>query len=162
MDLRPADNYAFEEHPYWEIWPETRPSYFARRVDNDDDLPVMGNHPHPLIYGHERVHIKHEHRKVIVSIVPEESYWMSLYRMYADQFGSHVYRILTELFVPRVQRGYLFMESLDCTKFKVRDNHKMWSLWIILSWIHAAFDWPEPPKPPLQYDDNHQLPRLAA
>ena len=86
MDLRPADNYAFEEHPYWEIWPETRPSYFARRVDNDDDLPVMGNHPHPLIYGHERVHIKHEHRKVIVSIVPEESYWMSLYRMYADQF----------------------------------------------------------------------------
>ena len=122
-------------------------------VFDEDDLPVVGNVPHPIMYGRHRVNITHPMQKEILDAVSDEDFWMSLYVMHAEVFGTDVHRRQIPDFVGLVQRSYFAFRDVHPSQISVLDNHKTWTLWIIHSWIRAASGDPEPPKPHCQFTD---------
>ena len=76
-----------------DVWADHKMERQVQALD-EEEFPVVGNVPHPLMYGHERVTLRHESKKEIASLVPDESYlyWMSLYCMYADVFDPGIHR----------------------------------------------------------------------
>ena len=76
----------------------------AQALD-EEEFPVIGNVPHPLMYGHERVTLRQESKKKIVSLVPDESYRMPLYYMYVDVFDRGVYRCQVDDFMCSAPTG---------------------------------------------------------
>ena len=138
-----------------DVWADLEMERQAQARD-EEDFPVVGNVRHPLICGHQRVILRHEAKKEIASLVTDESYWMSLYCMYADHFDPRIHRRQVGEFVHLVQSEYDVMLRTTRCPSKSLSAHavdQMWSLWNILAWIHAARDWDEPPRPPTDCED---------
>ena len=113
-----------------------------RRHPDDylDDSPVVGNFRHPLVVGLHRFRLPYESKIDIASIVPHDEFWSSLYAMYSDEFRDGVIHVDIEDFVYVVTTTYY-------DQLESGNNHKIWSRWLVLSWINAFHNWIEPEHP---------------
>ena len=57
-----------------DVWADREMERQAQARD-EEEFAAVGNVPHPLMCGHERVTLSHEPKKEIASLVPDESYW---------------------------------------------------------------------------------------
>ena len=107
---------------------------------NFDDPPTVVNFCHPLVVGLHRFRLAYESKIDIARIVPHDEFWSSLYAMYSDEFPDGVIHVDTEDFVYVVTTTYY-------AQLESGNNHKIWSRWLVLSWINAFHNWIEPERP---------------